>query len=184
MTEYSPVKKLGILKILKEFHDLPRPAQESLLKDLYKYSEEVRLVIENRVIGAADFSDLVGKMERETVGKVRRRRIPNGRTVNAIVSSAKKSRAPYDVMMQLEQLAYQGFIEFLNTYGGGPDSFLDHGPRHLSAYLKLVKRFVPKEQQEDVILEVKQYLLDSNNMLTDYVDDVFTEETGMMINRL
>jgi hypothetical protein len=47
-----------------------------------------------------------------------------------------------------------------------------------------VKRFVPKEQQEDVILEVKQYLLDSNNMLTDYVDDVFTEETGMMINRL
>jgi hypothetical protein len=43
MPEYSPVKKLGIFKILNEFHDPPRLALESLLKDLYQHPRKLNL---------------------------------------------------------------------------------------------------------------------------------------------
>lgn len=140
----------------------------------------------NRLIGQADFSDLTRKMERETIGKVYRKGIPgtpNGRIVNSIIGSAKKARAPFKVMMELEQLAYRGFIEFLHEYGGGPDSFDDLGPRHLEAYLELIKRYIPADEQEDQFLAVKKYLLTKDNMITDYIDEVFEAETGISMGR-
>ncbi len=147
------MKKPNLHNILKEFHALPKFGQDSLLKDLYNLSDEARLLIMNRLMGQADFSDLIHKMERETIGKVYRKGIPatpNGRTVNAIIRSAKKARASVEVMLELEKLAYRGFIEFYNEYGGGPDSFLDLGPKHLEAYLILVKEKLPKDRQTEI----------------------------------
>lgn len=170
--------------ILKEFHSLPKTGQDSLLKDLYNFSNETRLLIQNRLIGQADFSDLIRKMERETIGKVYRKGIPgtpNGRTVNSIISAAKKARAPVSILMELEQLAYRGFIEFLDEYGGGPDSFLDLGPRHLEAYLLLVKDNFPEQEALDRFAEVKKYLLRKDNMITDYVDEAFESVTGIRV---
>lgn len=170
--------------LLKEFHELPKTGQDSLLKDLYNLSDEAHLLIVNRLMGRADFSDLIRKMERETIGKVYRKGIPgtpNGRTVNGIISSAKKARVPLAVMLGLEQLAYRGFIEFLHEYGGGPDSFLDLGPKHLAAYLTLVKQSIPEDQQDDIFEEVRRYILRKDNMITDYVDEVFEEITGMYV---
>ena len=84
-------------------------------------------------------------------------------------------------MLELEQLAYRGFIEFLHEYGDDPDSFLDIGPKHLGAYLTLIKQSMPKDQQDDVFEEVRRYLLRKDNMITDYVDEVFEEITGMYV---
>lgn len=176
--------RTDLRRILKEFHDLPRFGQDSLLKDLYNFSEETRLLITNRLTGQADFTDLIHKMERETIGKVYKKGIPgtpNGRTVNAIINSAKKSRAPTEVILELEQLAYQGFIEFLHEYGGGPDSFLDLGPKHLEAYLKLVKQTLSKTQQDQIFEDVRQYLLKKDNMITDYTDKAFEAVTGIKV---
>ena len=172
---------VNLHQVLKEFHTLPKTGQNSLLKDLYNFSDETRLLMTNRLMGQADFSDLIRKMERETIGKVHRKGIPgtpNGRTVNSIISSARKSRAPVEVMLELEQLAYRGFIEFLHEYGGGPDSFLDLGPKHLQAYLTLVKQHFSKEEQADIFEDVRRYLQRKDNMITDYVDDAFETVTG------
>lgn len=176
--------KPNLKLILKEFHSLPRFGQDSLLKDLYNFSDETRLLITNRLMGQADFSDLIRKMERETIGKVYRKGIPgtpNGRVVNSVISSAKKSRAPVKVVLELEQLAYRGFIEFLDEYGGGPDSFLDLGPKHLEAYLTLVKQNFPEQRQIGIFEAVKKYLLKKDNMITDYTDDTFEAVTGMKV---
>lgn len=176
--------KPNLRLILKEFHSLPKFGQDSLLKDLYNFSDETRLLITNRLIGQADFSDLIRKMEHETIGKIYRKGIPgtpNGRTINAIIISAKKSRAPVEVLLELEQLAYRGFIEFLHEYGGGPDSFLNLGPKHLGAYLSLVKQNFPEEKQIDIFENVKKYLLKKDNMITDYIDDEFESITGIKI---
>jgi hypothetical protein len=176
--------KPNLKLILKEFHELPKFGQDSLLKDLYNFSDETRLLVANRLIGQADFSDLIRKMERETIGKVYRKGIPgtpNGRVVNAIISSARKARAPVEVMMELEQLAYRGFIEFMDEYGGGPDSFLDLAPKHLEAYLTLVRQNFPEEKQVEIFEEVRKYLLRKDNMITDYTDDAFESVTGMKV---
>jgi hypothetical protein len=170
--------------LLKEFHELPKAGQDSLLKDLYNLSDEAHLLIANRLIGQADFSDLIRKMKRETVDKVYRKGMPgtpNGRVVNGIISSAKKARAPVAVLLELEQLAYRGFIEFLHEYGGGPDSFLDLGPKHLEAYLTIVKQSMSEDQQAEVFENVRKYLLRKDNTITDYVDEVFRDITGMHV---
>lgn len=176
--------RADLRQVLKEFHSLPKYGQDSLLKDLYNFSNETRLLITNRLIGDADFSDLIAKMERETIGKVYKKGtpgIPNGRAVNAIISAAKKARAPFEIMMQLEQLAYRGFIEFLDEYGGGPDSFLDLGPKHLEAYLTLAKENLPEDEQQDIFEQTRKYLLRKDNMITDYTDDAFESVTGTKV---
>jgi len=86
--------------------------------------------------------------------------------------------------LELEKLAYRGFIESLNKYGGGPDNFIDMGCEHLEAYLTLVKNEIKdKAKQKQLFLEVKKYLLAKDNMLTDYVDGVYEEVTGIPVER-
>lgn len=141
-------------------------------------------MIANRLVGEADFSELILQMERETTGKVYRRGMPgtpNGRVVASVIATAKKARAPYSVMMQLEQLAYRGFIEFLEKFGGGPDSFLELGPKHLGAYLDLVKDNLEPAEQKTIFYEMRDYLRRKDNMITDFIDEVFEEKTGVHV---
>lgn len=168
-------------EVVREFHDLPDSDQDLLLKDLYNFSDGTKLLIINKLIGQADFSQLIGKMESETIGKVGRRRTPDGRSVGSIISIAKKSRAPVEVMLELEQLAYRGFIDFLNKFGGGPDSYLNLVPRHFEAFLRLVKENLPKRRREIIFGEVRQYLLENDNMMTDCTDEIFEEVTGLKV---
>lgn len=181
------METIHLRRLLKEFHDLPQAGQDALLKDLYNFSSETRLLITNRLAGQADFSKLIRKMERETIGKVYRRGIPgtpNGRSVNAIISAAKKARAPYTVLMELEQLAYRGFIEFLHEYGGGPESFYELAPKHLEAYLELVKKqHSDPAEQEGIFEHIKRYLIKKDNMITDYTDETFEMATGLRLDR-
>ena len=176
--------KYDLRAILKQFHELPKFGQDSLLKDLYNASNENQLLITNRLMGTADYSKLISKMEKETIGKVYKRGepgTPNGRTVNAIITSARKSQAPFEILMQLEQLAYRGFIEFIDEFGGGPDSFLDMGPAHLTEYLMLVKANLSDTDREKIYEEVKNYLRKKDNMITDYTDDAFESVTGIKV---
>lgn len=176
--------KSNLRQALKVFHQLPKAGQDSLLRDPHKLTAANALMIENRLLGNTDFTDLIRKMERETIGKVYKKGIPgtpNGRTINAIINSAKKSRAPAEIILELEQLAYRGFIGFLHEYGGGPDNFLDLGPKHLEAYLKLVQKTLPKTQQDQIFENVRKYLLKKDNMITDYTDEAFESVTGVPV---
>lgn len=174
--------KSNFRQAVKVFHELPRTGQDSLLRDLHRLTTANALLIENRLLGQADFSDLVAKMERETIGKVYRRGDPgmiDGRKVNAIISAAKKARADYTVLMQLEQLAYRGFTEFLHEFGGGPDNYDDMGPAHLAAYLQLVKDNFEPAEAADIFETTRQYLYKKDNMIQDYNFDAFESVTGM-----
>lgn len=174
--------KSNLREALKQFHQLPKAGQDSLLRDLHKASKANALMIENRLCGQADFSDLIAKMERETIGKVYRIGRPgmiDGRKVNAIISSAKKARADYEVLMQLEQLAYRGFTEFLHQYGGGPDSYSDMGPSHLEAYLQLAKTYCSADEATEIFEDVRKYLQRKDNMNQDYNFDSYESVTGI-----
>jgi Glu-tRNA(Gln) amidotransferase subunit E-like FAD-binding protein len=176
------VMKSNLREALKQFHELPKAGQDSLLSDLHRASKENALLIENRLLGSADFSDLIAKMERETIGKVYRRGIPgmiDGRKVNAIISAAVKARADYTVLMQLEQLAYRGFTEFLHEYGGGPDNYDDMGAAHLAAYLRLVKENYSPEAAADIFEQVRRYITKKDNMIQDYNFDAFESVTDI-----
>ena len=173
--------KTNLRTLLKEFHELPLAGQDSLLKSLYSFSSETRLLMTNYLSGQTDFSLLLRKMESETTGKVSRRRVPDARQVNYIVNSAVKARAPFEVMMELEQLAYSGFIDFLNLFGGGPDSFLTQGTKHLEAYLLIVKNNLMSSKQAEIFEDVRKYLINNDNMNTYDTYKVYESVTGVKV---
>ncbi len=174
-------------RIVARFRQLDPAAQDQLLNDLYQYSKELKLVLAGKLGLQPDFVSLVSAMERATIGKVYRKGIPGDldhRQVVSIIRQAEAAGAPLAIRLQLEQLAYRGFIEFLNEFGGGPDEYDDYACEHLEAYLVLVRDRIddPAEQQR-CFAAVKAYLRKLNNMVTDYVDDIFDEVVGESVDR-
>lgn len=173
--------------VVKNFYAMPRKKQEELLTQLYSYSKDIKLFMDSRLGLSADTDSLVLEMERETIGKVYRKgtpATPNGKTVNAIIAKAQKAGVGFETMLELERSAYRGFTEFLNEYGGGPESFDEMACNHLEAYLLLVKRNIKDNQKQQIMYEeVRIYLRKLHNMITDYVDETFEEVTGILIGR-
>ena len=126
-------------------------------------------------------------MEKETIGKIYKTEIPgtpNGVKVNSIISKAKKSGVSIWVLIKLEQLAYKGFIEFLNEFGDGPENFDEMATKHLENYLILIQGNIKDEKEKnDNFQEIKEYLLENKNMYTDQLDETFEKITGISIIR-
>ncbi len=173
--------------IIVLFRELSEEQQNKLIHDLYNYSKDTKLFLESRLGLQVDIEGLIGEIERETIGKVYRKgrpATPSGKKVNEIISKAKKTQVPISVLLRLEQLAYRGFIEYLNEFGGCPDNFDEMACKHLEAYLNLIKTHIhDKNEQDSLFEEVKQYLKKLDNMITDYVDDTFEITTGISIRR-
>jgi hypothetical protein len=173
--------------VITLFHELSEEQQNKLIHDLYNYSKDIKLFLERKLGLQADVEGLINEMERETIGKIYRKGIPatpSGKKVNEILSKAKKAQLPISVLLKLEQLAYRGFIEYLNEFGGGPDNFDEMACKHLEAYLNLIKTHIhDKNEQAEMFEEVRQYLKRLDNMITDYVDDTFEITTGMLFRR-
>ncbi len=174
-------------KIRKCFEGLGFDAQIALLKDLYLFSKDTRLFLEARLLGGDSWQKYLDEMERETIGKVYKSGIPgtpNGRIITSIVTRARKVGAGLHTLMELERFAYRGFIESLNEFGGGPDSFDTQACNHLETYLRLLKDDrISDDKRQKAFTDVKLYLEQKNNMYTDSIDDIFEQETGLKVWR-
>jgi hypothetical protein len=172
-------------KIKDKFNQLPQQEKDNFLHDLYNFSKDTKLFMENRLLGGND-DVFIKAMEKETIGRVFKKGMPgtpNGVKVNRIIAKAKKSGVGINALMRLEQLAYRGFIEFLNEYGGGPESFDEMADRHLENYLILVRGNIKNEKERDNIFQdIKVYLLKKRNMYRDSLDNIFQEITGMPVS--
>ena len=173
-------------KIKEKFNQLSQQEKDNFLQDIYNFSKDTKLFLENRLLGGND-EVFIKAMEKETIGKVYKIGMPgtpNGVKVNSIIAKAKKSGVGIDALMKLEQLAYRGFIEYLNEYGGGPESFDEMADKHLENYLILVRDNIKNEKERnDIFQDIKGYLLKKRNMYRDSLDDIFEEITGILINR-
>lgn len=138
--------------VITFFHELTDEQQNELLGDLYNYSNDIKLFLESRLGLEVNVEGLIKEMERETTNKIYRKGVPStpdGRKVNAILAKARKAHIDIPTLLTLEQLAYRGFIEFLNEYGGGPDNFDEMACRHLEAYLTLVKMHIHDKTEQE-----------------------------------
>lgn len=71
----------------------------------------------------------------------------------------KKAGTSLDTLLNLEQLAYRGFMEYLHEYGGGPESFDDQACRHLEAYLRLVLQIKDGDEKDKLIEQLRLYII-------------------------
>ncbi len=84
--------------------------------------------------------------------------------------------------MELERLACMGFVDFLNEYGGGPDSFDGMAYGHLATYLGLLQATLKDKSERDACLEeMRSYLQKKRNMFKDDLYALFEEKTGLSI---
>lgn len=173
-------------KVKEKFSQLSQQEKDNLLQDIYNFSKDTKLFLKNRLLVGND-NIFIKAMEKETIGKVYKTGIPgtpNGVKVNSIIAKAKKSGIGIDALIRLEQLAYRGFIEFLNEYGGGPESFDEMAVKHMENYLILVQDNTEGEKEKiDIFQNIKNYLLKKGNMYTDSLDDIFEEVTGIPVSR-
>lgn len=167
--------------IKNAFRKLSEEGKEKLLKDICEYSKDTKLFLEGALLGQGNGEKFLREMEKETIGKIYRRgepKVPSGRTVRFIITRAKKARVSVETMMALEKLAYCGFIDFLDEFGGGPDSFCGLAADHFKEYLKWSDG-VKETERTRIFEEAKKYLLSKNNMHCDEIEDIFEEITGM-----
>lgn len=172
-------------QIKEKFNRLTPAGKEELFKDIYNFSWDMKIFLENRFLGGNDHI-FIEQVKKETIGKIYKDGIPgtpDGREVNAIISKAKKSSANIWTIIKLEQLAYRGFIEFQNEFGGGPENFDDMACKHLENYLTLIKETVKNEdEKKQIFQEVRKYLMEKDNMYVDSLYDTFEIITGISIN--
>lgn len=179
---------MSSFKIIKRgFNALSDREKVKILKEIYDFSKEMRMFLESIFSDKDAGDEFIRMIKKETVEKVYRvgrPGIPDGRKVNSIISKARKQKISPYALMELEKLAMRGFVEFLNEYGGGPESFDKMSADHLENYLELVKSLIESEEdRKNIFEEMRKYLFLKNNMNTDNLDDVFEEATGLRINR-
>jgi len=171
--------------VRRAFHALSDVQQNHLLSEIYGYSQEMRDFLESRLLNTVDHQALVDAMQKETLGKVfysPNPRIPDGRKVRSILARAKKLKASSETMMELERLAFEGFVEFLNEYGGGPETFDEMACDHLGAHLRLMKEvYTDEEAYAEGIDQVRRYLRGKHNMINDCLYDIFETATESSI---
>lgn len=178
--------KPSFSELITIFFTLSRDKQKQILKQLYEFSKETKTLFSTSLGFSEDPAIFIDQMERETIGKVYRKgapKEPNGKTINQILTNAKKAGVSPDTMLKLEQLAYRGFMEFLHEYGGGPESFDGQACRHIENYLKLVLQVQDKSKKRELIEKLRSYIVKKDNMYTDDKDEVFESLTGISINR-
>ncbi len=176
----------SFLKLCTIFFSLPRDRQQQVLKSLYNFSTEAKTLLATSLGFEEDPQIFVDEMRRETIDRVYRRgstKLPNGRVINQILTNAKKAGASFNTLLDLEQLAYRGFMEFLDEYGGGPESFDDQACKHLGNYLKLVLQIKDKAKKDELIEQLRLYIIKKDNMYTDDKDETFESITGVSVNR-
>lgn len=74
-------------------------------------------------------------------------------------------------------------LEFLDEYGGGPESFNNQACKHLEGYLRLVLQIEDKAKKEELIEQLWFYLIRKNNIYTDDKDETFENVAGISVNR-
>ncbi len=175
----------SFLAIKKSFHALDSKQQNQLLKDLFDSSKDTRAFLESKLLHLVDGEELITAMRKETLGKVFHTptpRMPDGRKVRAIIARAKKLGAGKRTRMELERLAFMGFMDFLNEYGGGPDSFEGMAHEHLDTFLDFVQETLKDEnERKTCIEETRNYLRKKRNMITDDLYYTFEQKTGISV---
>ena len=96
--------------------------------------------------------------------------------VNNILRKARKSNVKKETLCDMEWYAFHGYMTFLNDYGGGPESYEGKVYDHLKNYLLLLIDISDdKEELENELLGVEQYLSQHSNMYNDHLFELYED---------
>ena len=177
---------MATLREVKEkFFSLSKKEQETILKEIYNFSKDVKEFINVRLLGDGEDKFI------EEIKKATESSTPTGRPkmikvakVNSILSKAKKSKVTKETLCDMQWCAFDGYVTFLNDYGGGPDSYENRAYEHFKNYLRLLVEISnDKQKLEEELLEVKSYLREHQNMYNDHLWELYEDIVVAYIHR-
>lgn len=167
-------------EIKKKFFSLSQKEQETVLKEIYGFSKDIKEFLNVRLLGDGEekFIEQIRKATESatSTGVPKTIKVVN---VNSILSKAKKSNVTKETLCEMQWLAFDGYMTFLNEYGGGPDSFEGKVYDHLKDYLLILIEISSGQELEDELIEVADYLKKHTNMYYDHIWELYEELTGM-----
>ena len=168
--------------IKKVFFSLSRKEQETVLKEIYGFSKDVKEFLNMRLLNEGE-EKFIEQIANATISSTYTG-LPKTikvSTVNKILSKAKKSKVAPETLCEMEWLAFDGYMTFLNDYGGGPESYENKVYDHLKAYLLLLFDTKSGEELDDELAGVADYLRGHTNMHYDHIWELYEELTGMVV---
>lgn len=169
-------------EVKKAFFALSQKEQENMIKEIYGFSKDIKEFLNVRLLGDGEEKFI------EQIKKATESETPSGTPkmikvtkVNSILSKAKKSNVTKKTLCDMEWYAFDGYMTFLNDYGGGPESYENKIYDHLENYLLLLIHISDKKELEDELAGVKVYLRKNTNMCYDYIWDLFESITGSSV---
>ena len=169
--------------IKKKFFLLSKKEQENLLKEIYGFSKDVKEFLNMRLLGEGEekFIEEIQKATQSATpsGMPKMIKVPK---VNSIISKAKKSKVNKKTLCTMHWYAFDGYMTFLDDYGGGPDSYENKVYDHLKEYLLLLIEISnnKKELQEE-LYNVREYLDTHDNMYNDHLYELYLEITANIL---
>jgi heterodisulfide reductase subunit A-like polyferredoxin len=169
-------------EIKKAFFALSQKEQEAMIKEIYGFSKDMKSFLDMRLLGDGE-EQYIQQIMKATEPKMRGGypKEISVREVNAILSKAKKSRVSKKNLCEMEWIAFDGYMTFLNDYGGGPEIYEDKVYDHLNNHLRLLLELGTIEENEEKIEAVAKYLRRHTNMYYDHIWELFEEITGVDI---
>jgi len=172
---------LATLKdIKKAFFSLSKKEQETVLKEIYGFSKDVKEFMNVRLLkeGEEKFIEQIKKAAASSTytGLPKMIKVTN---VNKILRNAKKSKVSSETLCNMEWIAFDGYMTFLNDYGGGPDSYENKVYDHLKAYLLLLFETKSGDELDNILADVSDYLRSHSNMYYEHIWELYKELTGM-----
>jgi len=169
-------------EIKKEFFALSQKEQEQILKEIYGFSKDMKSFLDMRLTGSGEEKYI------KEITKATESCTPKGypkniqvKTVNSILTKAKKSKVSDKTLGEMEWIAFDGYMTFLDDYGGGPEIYEDKIYDHLTNYLLLLEKTSTAEEYISELEEVSKYLRGHTNMCYDYIWELFEDMTGKKV---
>lgn len=165
--------------IKKEFFALSQKEQEQVIKEIYGFSKDMKSFLDMRLTGSGEEKYI------KEISKATESCTPKGypkeisvRMVNSILTKAKKSKVSDKTLCEMEWIAFDGYMTYLNDYGGGPEIYEDKIDDHLNNYLLLLDKTLDADEYSNKLEEVARYLRQHTNMCYDYIWEIFEDVTG------
>lgn len=177
MATYKDVKKV--------FFALSNTDQEQIFKEIYNFSKDVKEFLNTRLTSDND-KYYIDEIEAAT-DYYTRSGIPKDlsvKKINSIISKAKKAKVGFLVLEEMEYIAFKGYMDFLNDFGGGPEIYEDKVYDHLKNYILLVLENNLKQDIDDKLYQVQNDLLKNTNMYYEHLWDLFEELTHINLRKI
>ena len=172
-------------EIKKKFFSLSEKEQETILKEIYNFSKDVKDFMSVRLLedGEDKFVEEIKKATESSTPTGRPKMIKVTK-VNSILNKAKKSKVKNETLCDMQWYAFDGYVTFLNDYGGGPDSYENKAYDHFEIYLQLLVAISnDKQKLKEELLGVENYLNQHQNMYNDHLWELYENIVAEHVHR-